>query len=151
MPSSKRINKEFLDLSTAIDAKQFAKSVHETFHDFLDYRQIGKIFYPAWYVILGALCGYLSGCDTIQDIATFMKLKNSWFAELLGTPVKAPSYNVLWTFFVCTKPDEFKKILKRWFRLLPQELHDQLLVLDGKRIKGASTGGHLTHVVELFA
>jgi hypothetical protein len=58
---------------------------------------------------------------------------------------------VIWTFFVCTKPDEFKKILKQWFSLLPQKLRDQLLVLDGKRIRGASTGDHLTHVVELFA
>ncbi len=151
MPSPKQINKEFLDLSKTIDVKQFAESVRGAFHDFLDYRQSEKTFYPAWYIILGALCGYLSGCNNIQDLATFMKLKNSWFAELLGTPVKAPSYNVIWIFFVCTKPDEFKKILKRWLCLLPKELHDQLLVLDGKRIKGASTGSHLTHVVELFA
>jgi hypothetical protein len=97
------------------------------------------------------LSGYLSGCDNIQDLTVFMKLKNSWFAELFHKPVKASSYNVIWTFFVCTKPDEFKKILKQWFSLLPQKLRDQLLVLDGKRIRGASTGDHLTHVVELFA
>ena len=151
MPSPKEINKEFLELSKAIDVKQFAESVHGAFHEFLDYRQNEKIFYPAWYIILGGLCGYLSGCDNIQDIAVFMKLRNSWFAELLCTPVKAPSYNVIWTFFVCTKPDEFKKILKQWFSLLPEELRNQLLVLDGKRIRGGSTGAHMTHVVELFA
>jgi predicted transposase YbfD/YdcC len=100
---------------------------------------------------LGALSGYLAGCDNLQDIAVFMRVKNQWFAELLHTPVKAPSYNVIWTFFACTRPDEFKKILKRWFSLLPEELCAQLLVLDGKRIKGASTGSTLTHVVELFA
>ena len=151
MPSPKEINKEFLELSKAINTKQFADSVRGAFHDFIDYRQSEKIFYPAWYIILGALSGYLSGCDTIQDIVVFMKLKNPWFAELLRTPVKAPSYNVIWTFFAYTKPDELKKILKQWFSLLPNELHDQLLVLDGKRIRGASTGTQLTHVVELFA
>ncbi len=151
MPTPKEINKEFLELSKAIDVKQFSLSVRGAFHDFLDYRREGNTFYPAWYIILGTLCGYLSGCDNIQDITTYMKLKNSWFAELLCTPVKAPSYNVIWTFFACTKPDEFKKILKQWFSLLPEELRNQLLVLDGKRIRGASTGAHLTHVVELFA
>lgn len=151
MPSRKEINKEFLELSKAVDVKQFAEAVRGAFHDFIDYRKNEKIFYPAWYIILGVLCGYLSGCNTIQDITMFMKVKNSWFAELLLTPVKAPSYNVIWTFLVCTKPDEFKKILKRWFSLLPEELRAQLLVLDGKRIRGASTGNHLTHVVELFA
>ncbi len=151
MPKPKLINKEFLELSKDIDAKQFAESVRGAFHGLIDYRQNERTFYPAWYIILGALSGYLSGCDNIQDIAVFMRIKNSWFAELLNTPVKAPSYNVIWTFFVCTKPDELKKILKQWFCLLPKELSDQLLVLDGKRIKGATTDSNLTHVVELFA
>lgn len=151
MPSPKKINKEFLDLSKSMDAKKFAESVQGAFHNFSDYRQAGRVFYPAWYIILGALCGCLSGCNNLQELTTFMKIKNSWFAELLGTPVKAPSYNVIWTFFVCTNPDEFKKILNKWFCHLPVELRDQLLVLDGKRIRGASTDNKLVHVVELFA
>lgn len=151
MPKPKSINKEFLELSATLDVRKFAESVRGTFHNFLDYRRKGKIFYPTWYIILGALSGYLAGCDTLQDIAIFMKAKNQWFAELLCTPVKAPSYNVIWTFFACTQPNEFKKILKQWFSLLPEELRSQLLVLDGKRIKGASTSSNLTHVVELFA
>jgi hypothetical protein len=151
MPSPKKLNRQFLELSKVVDTERFANSVRGAFHDFLDYRVSEKTFYPAWYIILGALCGYLSGCNNIQEIAIFMKLKTPWFAELLRTPVKAPSYNVIWTFFVRTKPDEFKKILTKWFTLLPNDVRDQLLVLDGKRIKGASTGIHLTHVVELFA
>ena len=151
MPKPKIINKEFLDLAKHVDIKQFAKSVHGSFHDFIDYRRSGRIIYPAWYIILGTLSGYLAGCDTIQDVALFLKMKNEWFAELLQTPVKPPSYNVIWTFFVCTEPDEFKKILSKWFSLLPKALSEQLLVLDGKRIKGASKSGFLNHVVELYA
>lgn len=151
MPKPKSINKEFLELSASLDVKKFAETVRGTFHNFIDYRRTGQIFYPAWYIILGAISGYLSGCDTLQDIAVFMKLKNEWFAQLLHTPVKAPSYNVIWTFFARIEPNEFKKILKQWFSLLPEELRSQLLVLDGKRIKGASTSDNLTHVVELFA
>lgn len=85
MPSPKRINKEFLELSKDVDVKQFAKSIRGAFHDFFDYRSNEKIFYPAWYIILGALCGCLSGCNNIQELTTFMQLKNSWFAELLHT------------------------------------------------------------------
>lgn len=151
MPKPKLINKEFLELSASIDVNKFAESVRGAFHGFIDYRREGRTFYPAWFIILGSLSGYLAGCDTLQDIAVFMRVKNQWFAELLHTPVKAPSYNVIWTFFACTRPDEFKKILKHWFSLLPEELRAQLLVLDGKRIKGASTSATLTHVVELFA
>ncbi len=89
MPKPKLINKELLELSKDIDAKQFAESVRGAFHGLIDYRQNERTFYPAWYIILGALSGYLSGCDNIQDIAVFMRIKNSWFAELLNTPVKS--------------------------------------------------------------
>lgn len=151
MPSPKQINKKFLELAQVVDVKKFAESIQSSFHSFIDHRLAERVFFPAWYIILGALSGYLSGCDTIQDIAGFMKLRNAWFAELLNTPVKAPSYNVIWTFFVATEPAEFKKILKQWFHALPTDLRDQLLILDGKRIRGASTADQLVHIVELFA
>ena len=57
MPKPKSINKEFLELSAAFNVKKFAESVRGTFHNFLDYRREGKVFYPAWYIILGALSG----------------------------------------------------------------------------------------------
>jgi hypothetical protein len=34
---------------------------------------------------------------------------------------------------------------------IPDSLRDQLLAIDGKRLKGANFLGHITHVVELFA
>ncbi len=77
MPKAKSINKEFLELSADLDVKKFAECVRGTFHDFVDYRREGKIFYPAWYIILGTLSGYLAGCDTLQDIAVFMKVKKT--------------------------------------------------------------------------
>ena len=42
-------------------------------------------------------------------------------------------------------------MLTQWFKHLSTELRDQLLVIDGKRLKGASTSGELMHVVEVFA
>lgn len=65
------------------------------------------MFYTAWYIILGALS--VAGCDNLQDIAVFMKLKNQWFDELLGTLVKAPSYienNLHWVADVIFREDE---------------------------------------------
>ncbi|MBA2727302.1 MAG: hypothetical protein H0U49_03910, partial [Parachlamydiaceae bacterium] len=53
MPKPKLINKELLELSKDIDAKQFAESVRGAFHGLIDYRQNERTFYPAWYIILG--------------------------------------------------------------------------------------------------
>src|SRR3984885_13300129 len=44
-----------------------------------------------------------------------------------------------------------KIYFQRWFNKIPGSLRDQLLVIDGKRMKGANFLGHITLVVELFA
>jgi predicted transposase YbfD/YdcC len=48
-------------------------------------------------------------------------------------------------------PSVFKQLLKKWFANVPQQLRDQLLIIDGKRLKGLSLEGHIVHLVELFA
>lgn len=49
------------------------------------------------------------------------------------------------------KPEAFKQYLQKWFVKLPNQLKDQLLTLDGKRLRSANFLGGITHVVELFA
>ena len=50
-----------------------------------------------------------------------------------------------------TSPDALKSYFQRWFSKIPGSLRDQLLAIDGKRLKGANFLDHITHVVELFA
>jgi predicted transposase YbfD/YdcC len=52
---------------------------------------------------------------------------------------------------VRTKPDALKQYFKKWFVKLPDQLKDQLLALDGKRLKSANFLDRITHVVELFS
>jgi predicted transposase YbfD/YdcC len=70
---------------------------------------------------------------------------------LIGRTFVAPSYDTLWWLLVRLPPEVFKQLLKRWFVKVPQQLRDQLLVIDGKRLKGSSTDDRLVHLVELFA
>lgn len=151
MPSPKMISREFFDLSSNFDSKAFASSVRSSFHDFPDPRREGAVFYPAWFIVFVVLCGFLSGCNTLQEISYFAKMRISWLAEMLGMVVKAPSYDTIWALLCRTKPDGFKTLLHRWFEALPANLRDQLLAIDGKRIKGASSEEKLVHIVEMFA
>ena len=47
-------------------------------------------------------------------------------------------------------PSVFKQLQKMVCNI-PQQLRDQLLIIDGKRLKGLSSEGHIVHLVELFA
>jgi predicted transposase YbfD/YdcC len=151
MPSPKSISREFYDISKQFDSAAFAKSVLSSFQDFPDPRRTGAVLFPAWFIVLVVLCGFLSGCNTIQEISYFSKMRISWFAEMLGMVVKAPSYDTIWVLLCRTKPEGFKQLLHRWFESLPTDLRDQLLALDGKRVKGASSEDKMVHIVEMFA
>lgn len=71
MPKRKTSDKQFEDLSKSIDLEKFKHSVQSNFGDFSDPRVTNRCIYPAWYLFLVILSGYLAGCNTIADIAHF--------------------------------------------------------------------------------
>lgn len=152
MPRRKPIDAKILQASKEFDARVFAETIKGTFSDFPDYRRNHKrILYPTWYLCLVILCGFFCGCNTIEEIAEYADLQEDWFSSLLGESVSAPSQGALWWFLVKTSPDALKSYFQRWFSKIPGSLREQLLALDGKRLRGANFLGHITHVVELFA
>jgi predicted transposase YbfD/YdcC len=144
-------DQKFLELTKEIDVEKLRLSIQSEFQNFPDPRDPARITYPAWYLILIILCGYLAGSNTPEALASYAKLKKAWLLELTGIAVGAPSHNTLWWFFVRVTPDAFKKLLTGWFQRLPRELKGQLLAVDGKRLRGASKQSHISHIVELFA
>jgi hypothetical protein len=56
----------------------------------------------------------------------------------LGLNFDPISYDTICCFFVRVKPEAFKDVMTRWLQALPASLKDQLLAVDGKRLRGAS-------------
>lgn len=146
----KRSDKEFANLTKEIDLEKFQASVKGRFASFSDPRATGRCLYPAWYLFLVILSGYLAGCNTIDDIAYFAELRADWFASLTGVTT-IPSYNTLWWFLTRVHPEVFKALLTKWFKGLDVDIQNKLLAIDGKRLRGVSDNEHITHIVELFA
>lgn len=97
------------------------------------------------------LCAYLSGANTIEEIAHFAELRQDWLSSMTGRQGESPSYDTIWWFLVRTEPTAFKGLIQRWLKGLTEDLKDQLLAIDGKRLRDISDNEHITHVVELFA
>jgi predicted transposase YbfD/YdcC len=142
---------KFAELIQDIDLDRFRDTVLSNFIDFEDPRIPQRCLYPPAYLFLLILCGYLSGCNTVSDLTHFGELRAPWLSSLLGREFTPPSHNTLWWFLSRIKPSTFKTLIFRWLRGLPQELKDQLLVIDGKRLRGVSDNEHICHIVELFA
>jgi predicted transposase YbfD/YdcC len=152
MSRRKRIDPSILEASKQFDAQLFAETIQGEFYDFPDARSNRKrIVYPVWYICLVILCGFFCGCNTIEEIAEYASLQQAWFEKLLGKSHPSPSYSTLWWFLVRTPSEILKRYFKKWFIKLPNQLQDQLLALDGKRLKSASFLEKITHLVELFA
>ncbi|HEX8931695.1 MAG TPA: ISAs1 family transposase [Patescibacteria group bacterium] len=149
MPKRKTVDKEYRDLTQEIDVKALQENVRTFFANFQDLRR--SPIYPAWYLILVMLSGYLSGCNTIADIAHFAELRGQWLNTLLGLKFDRLSYDTIWWFLVRVKPAAFQDLLSQWLSALPSSLKDQVLAVDGKRLRGVSDNEHITHLVNLFA
>jgi hypothetical protein len=120
------------------------------FQIFPIHEEVRPYLYPAWYLTFVVLSGYLSGANTISDIAHFAELRRDWLKELPDID-RVPSYDTIWWFFVRSEPSASKALLQRWLRGLSDDFRDQLLLVDGKRLRGISDSEHITHFVELFA
>ena len=151
MPKRPTKDPKFSELKQDIDLEQFVHSVRGDFPETNDPRQIAKIRYPFWFLMLLLLCGYLSGANTVSDLAIYAEFHIDWINQLIGQNFSVPSYNTLWWMLAKLPPPIFKQLLKKCFAHIPQQLRDQLLVIDGKRLKGISSDGHIVHLVELFA
>lgn len=149
MPKRKTADKEYQDLTQEIDLKALQENVRNFFENFQDPRR--SPFYPAWYLILVMLSGYLSGCNTIADLAHFAELRGQWLNNLLGLKFDRISYDTIWWFLVRVKPAAFQDLITQWLSALPSNLKDQVLAVDGKRLRGISDNEHITHLVNLFA
>ncbi len=149
MPKRKTTDKEYQELTQNIDIKALQENVQIFFADFPDERREPK--YPAWYLILVILCGFLSGCNTIADIAHFVELRGNWLNSLLGLQFNKVSYDTMWWFLVRVKPTAFQHLMSQWLTALPLNLQDQVFAVDGKRLRGVSDDEHITHLVNLFA
>lgn len=149
MPKRKTVDKEYRDLTQDIDLKALQENVRTFFKDFQDSRR--SPIYPAWYLILVILSGYLSGCNTIADIAHFVELRGPWLNSLLGLSFGHLSYDTIWWFLVRVKPKAFQDLMSQWLNALPSNLKGKVLAIDGKRLRGVSDDEQTTHLINLFA
>jgi len=151
MPKRRTADKQYDDILQDIDIDKLRDSIKSDFQSFIDPRSAERSLYPAWYLFLIIICGYLAGCNTLEDIAHFAYLRRVWFSSLNDMNLGVPSYDTLWWFLARTEPKSFKGLLSRWLSKLPLDFRDKLLMIDGKRLRGVSDNEHISHIVELFA
>jgi predicted transposase YbfD/YdcC len=103
-----------------------------------DPRVVGRCSHLLSDVLLISLLTYLTGGTDYQDMHLFAKERGQEFNGLLELPNGAPSPDTFERVFKKIKSASLQRCLDNYGKTILETLSDKQIVLDGKKLKGAS-------------
>ena len=100
-------------------------------------------------IALGCL---ICGGETFYDMAAFGKSKREWLQTFLTLRNGIPSHDTFNRLFAALDPQQFLECFLRWTQSLRQNLHHEIVALDGKALRRARQAKQdLKYVVSAWA
>jgi len=88
-------------------------------------------------LLIMVIYGILNGYDDFENMADFLKLRESYFQNLLLIE-KTPSADCLSDLFAVLDPKEFMNIFIDWIRAVVEVRTGAVIAIDGKAIINTS-------------
>jgi hypothetical protein len=123
-----------------IRMQDLVKIIDETVILTQDIRQAKKVRYPLRELILQCLLAVLSGMETFEEIVLYGTMKIDFLRRFYLFEHGVPSEPTLCRFFSWVNPNCFTQILMAWVKNSAPNLHNQLIAIDGKTIRGSHDG-----------
>jgi predicted transposase YbfD/YdcC len=103
-------------------------------------------------ILVIGLSTLLCGGESFNDMETFGNAKKDWLKSFLRLPAGIPSHDTFNRVFSALHPQEFLECFIRWTESLRQEIHQELVALDGKALRRArGESASLPHIVSAWA
>lgn len=90
-------------------------------------------------IIVIAVCGVISGCETWVEIEEYAEMKYDWFKTFLELPGGTPSHDTFGRVFSIIDPMEFQKAFYEWTKAAFDITEGEIISLDGKYFKSSLT------------
>jgi hypothetical protein len=103
-------------------------------------------------LLIMVIYGILNGYDDFDNMADFLKQRESYFRSLLLIE-KTPSHDCLSDLFAMVEPKEFMEIFVDWIREIVKVRTGAQIAIDGKAIKSARdaiNGGNTPYILSAY-
>jgi predicted transposase YbfD/YdcC len=88
-------------------------------------------------ILVIALCTFLCGGESFNDMEELGKAKADWFKTFLKLPNGIPSHDTFNRVFAALDPKSFLDCFLRWTQSLRQAVSQEIVALDGKALRRA--------------
>jgi predicted transposase YbfD/YdcC len=135
-------------------ASNGSASFHRHFQDLQDPRIERTRKHPLINLVFIAVCGVLSGANSIAGIHEFAFDRRSWFARYLDLTNGIPSEDTLGRVLARLDPGAFEKCLLSWIQTVQEVTTHRLVAIDGKTLRGSADherGRAAIHMVSAWA
>jgi predicted transposase YbfD/YdcC len=135
-------------------ASNGSASFERHFQDLPDPRIERARKHPLINIVFMAVCGVLSGSDSIAGIHEFAVDRRNWFARYLDLSQGVPCEDTFARVLARIDPAAFEKCLLSWIEAVHQATDHRLIAIDGKTLRGSQDqerGRSAIHMVSAWA
>src|SRR4051794_25716640 len=129
-------------------------SFEQHFQDLQDPRVQRTRKHPLINIVFMAVCGVLSGANSIAGIHEFAIDRRKWFARYLDLTKDIPSEDTFGRVLARLDPGAFEKCLLSWIQDVQELTENRVIAIDGKTLRGSADHEHgraAIHMVSAWA
>jgi predicted transposase YbfD/YdcC len=135
-------------------AEHGSASFEQHFQELPDPRVERTRKHPLINILFIAVCGVLSGANSIAAIHEFALDRRTWFARYIDLTNGVPSEDTIGRVLARVDPGAFEKCLLSWVQAVQEVTAHRLVSIDGKTLRGSADierGRAAIHMVSAWA
>lgn len=130
--------KPYDDEAREIDLEEFKNHLEKIAHQLQDPRAKDNQKHSLFTLIAIIFCAIVGGANSISAIYRYASSKRKWLMRWLDLRDNVPSYDTFWWLLVRLDPSQTEMLFCQWSATLSKNEIEDLIAIDGKRVRGAS-------------